>query len=145
MTCRRSVAEDTKQDHVINVQKKICHGAVVVVDEEGGVSLRLDEAQARDMADKTIEPRPRCLTEAVKRAREEADVVGLLGCRLYTCSCKLPWRKALETSSWCAGQCCVATIVRTVRIVAGLTTGENVSPKSMPGRWLNPRTTHRAL
>ena len=50
----------------------------MVVDEEGGIRLRLDEAQARDMADKTIEPRPRCLTEAVERAREEADVVGSL-------------------------------------------------------------------
>ena len=48
----------------------------MVVDEEGGIRLRLDEAQARDMADKTIEPRPQCLTEAVERAREEADVVG---------------------------------------------------------------------
>jgi len=32
-----------------------------------------------------------------------------------------------------------------VRMVAGLTTGLKVSSKSMPGRWVKPRRTHRAL
>jgi len=45
----------------------------------------------------------------------------------------LLWRKVLETSSWCAGQFFPATSVSTVQIVAGFTTSENVSWKSMTG------------
>ena len=42
---------------------------VAVVDEEGGVGLWLDEAQAGDVPDEAFEPRPWCLTKTVEGPR----------------------------------------------------------------------------
>jgi len=43
------------------------------------------------------------------------------------------------------GQHREAAMVRTVLMVAGFTTGENISPKSTPACYVNPHTTQRAL
>lgn len=62
-------------------------------------------------------------------------------CSQRTGSDKGSWRKALVTSSWWIGHCLDTTMVRTVRIVVGLTTGLKFSSYLTQGSWLKPRAT----
>jgi len=64
---------------------------------------------------------------------------------MYTISCKSPCKKALLMSSWWIGHFAETAKERTIRIVAGLTTGLKVSVKSKPSTWLKPWATRRAL
>ena len=121
------------QDHVIDIEQQIHPGAIIVVDEQGGVYSGLHEPKRSDVRDEALEPRLWCLIKAVEGMGQEADVVwpcwiGETGGLLAA-----PGRNALETSSWCAGQPLLAMSVSTVRMVDGLITGEKVFLKSMPG------------
>ena len=97
------------------------------------------------MANEALEPRPWCLTEAVEGFGEKA--YGVRALRVD----EARWLLAVDLLLKIAMEEGVGDVklvsrpVCMVQIVAGLTTGENVSPKSMPGCWWNPRTTQRAL
>lgn len=67
------------------------------------------------------------------------------GCFMYTSSSKVPWRKALETSSCleCHKKC--IAIARIVQIVVKLTTGLEVLVLSIPFFCSNPLATNLAL
>ena len=51
---------------------------MAVVHEERRVRLGLNEAQCCHMTDKTLEPRPWCLSEAVEGVRQKTHVVRAL-------------------------------------------------------------------
>ena len=63
----------------------------------------------------------------------------------WTVSYKCLWKKAFLTSSWWIGRAVETTKLRTVLIVAGLTTGLNISLQSIPTCWEHPLATNLAL
>lgn len=104
-----------------------------------------------DELDEAREPCPRCLAEAIQRPRQETHRVrlswvgeagGLLAVDTFL---QVAMEEGVGDVEVTSRHPFVAMIVRTLQIVAGLTTGVKVSPKSIPGHWLNPRTTQRAL
>lgn len=52
-----------RQDHVVNVLKKIGHGAVLIVHEDGWIHLCLEEAQECHIAKEALKPCSWCLPE----------------------------------------------------------------------------------
>lgn len=60
-------------------------------------------------------------------------------------ACHARMHSSHQISQHASGQWRETTRLRTVRTVDGLTTGINVSSKSMPGRWVKPCKTQRAL
>ena len=63
------------------------------------------------------------------------------GCCIYISSSKSPWRKAVFTSNCSRCKSSAATRLKIVLIEVILTTGENMSTKSIPFFCANPFTT----
>jgi hypothetical protein len=57
-----------RDDHVIDIEEEIRHCPMPVVDEQGRVCLGLDEAETGDMADESIKPCTRSLSESIERS-----------------------------------------------------------------------------
>lgn len=119
--------------------------------EEGGIRSGGTEAKFDDKLGEPSEPGTRSLSKPIKGLVEQThgiravcidEIRRLLIEHMFT---QMAMEKGIGDIKLLCPPATRRQMVSTVWIMEGLTIGENVSLKSTPALWVNPRTTHQAL